>query len=107
MSDFSVGDRVKVEFEGTILDVDSASFRITINGAFGVWLPNDGTTVTRVKPPLPTTEGSLIKAGDPFGYLVLTTGLDGNPVWGNSDYVFEPDSIRFEYEVIFDAGAQQ
>ena len=107
MSEFNIGDRVKVEFEGKIIDVDSASFRITINGGVGFWLSNDGVTVTRIKPPLPTTEGSLIKAEEPYGYLVLTMDLCENPSWGNSDYVFEPHSIFFDYEVLYDAGAQQ
>ena len=62
MTDYKPGDRVRVEFEGTI--VDSGDGWLEFDN--GECLTTEGLTITRIKPTLPTEFGSVVELEDGF-----------------------------------------
>jgi hypothetical protein len=58
MSEFKVGDRVKVEFEGVVVHPLAGGELLVQYGRFTKWLPAEH--ITKLHDPLPTKNGAVI-----------------------------------------------
>lgn len=114
MTDFKAGDRVKVEFEGTIYRTPPSKsyYEIRDGNALGfVWVvPPESLSL--VPPALPTTPGSVVvyKNGmTKTHYFLLDSGKWRTDWSGDSAEVdpkhFEGALIRGCVTIVYDAGA--
>lgn len=72
--EIKLGDRVKVEFEGTVVGDSAGSFQVEVNGEVVGWFTSDEVTVIPQPIVLPTGKNALIAAGE-FVYRLLPSGL--------------------------------
>lgn len=106
-----VGDRVRVAFEGEVSYVGKGEIDVT--GArvhrYGTYIDPSlpGVSVEKIKPPLPTVPGSVIRATHPLcsrRHFYLTA--DGWECVEPRHHGFGTDAVLFkDFEVVFDAGA--
>ena len=89
--DYKVGDRVKVEFEGTVSEVHRDSILVQpdyspdVDDSYYVDHPLiESGAVTKIKPALPTKMGSVIKTPD--DELLVLTGRGWHYVSGTNTY---------------------
>jgi hypothetical protein len=79
MSHFKKGDRVKVEFEGVIQDVDThaKTLRALVDGCF-IWV--ELRHLTKLHDPLPTKAGTVIRL-DNDERVITVLVLQGSGSW--------------------------
>lgn len=104
--------RIKADVTGVVTDTDydwddgEAFGEVFVNGQW--YKPGDDITIEKVKAPLPTTKGSLIRRSNPLGgfvYRMLTRQGWTDPHGGLS--VTMKDILasgNYDYDVIHDAG---
>jgi hypothetical protein len=85
MTEFKVGDRVKVEFEGHMKDTEFNNTRILVDDGFsGTWVLRE--SATKLAPELPTKEGTVI---DSHGYRFILTTRGWHPTTDKDPYPME------------------
>lgn len=124
---FKPGERVHVEFDTTVhpnhTGKDNARNVVSVlSPIVGLGLAVRQSSVTRIKPALPTTRGSVIKItrwgwqapNDPrvYNWWALLTGagwhieVDSSAVYSAEELQKRADAGRLEWELIRDAGAE-
>lgn len=87
MTEFNVGDRVKVEYEGTVEDWTAGSVKVD-----GEWIAMQ--YVTRLPDPMPTKIGAVIRADG------MLWAFDGKQ-WNTPNDCLNPEDFGdAEFEVI-------
>ena len=88
MSEIKVGDRVHVEYEGTVVEQSWDTGRYWVVGAEddhgGYWAPSG--SVTRIPDPLPTAPGAVIRNAHDFTYMRLDSGRWLDPRGSTHDH---------------------
>lgn len=88
MNDIKVGDRVRVEYEGTVVEQSWGTGRYWVVGVEddhdGYWAP--ARSVTRIQDPLPTGRGAVIRNADDFTYMRLDSGRWLDPRGSTHDH---------------------
>lgn len=87
MSEIKVGDRVKVEYEGTIVEQSQHSGRYWVwveDSQEGYWV--SARSVTRIQDPLPTAPGAVIRNAHDFTYMRLDSGRWLDPRGSTHDH---------------------
>lgn len=102
MTEFKVGDRVKVEFEATIDSVTAKSVLMTsTDNHTQAWMLREN--LTKLAPALPTKIGSVI---DSHGYRFMLSAYgwrsDADKTWIWSDAEFRGSMYAKEFTVVLE-----
>lgn len=91
MSEFKVGDRVKVEFEGVIIDTDpDGTYRVDTPGHPVEWAWVIPENMTKIETPLPTKLGTVIESNR--NRFMLTRG--GWRADSDTDWLWNPAELQ-------------